>query len=60
MNIKTGDLVTLKGLNKQKEKPIGIVKRTLDSRTYEIFGSMKVWQQDFTSRHGKRTSLRSD
>ena len=37
MNIKTGDLVTLKGLRKQKEKPIGIVKRTLDSRTYEIF-----------------------
>ena len=37
LNINPGDIVTLKGLNNQDEKPIGIVKRTLDGRTYEIF-----------------------
>ena len=31
-----GDLVTLKGLSKQKEKPIGIVKRKIGTKTYEI------------------------
>jgi hypothetical protein len=31
-----GDLVTLKGLSKQKEKPIGIVKRKVGIKTYEI------------------------
>ena len=35
-NIKPGDLVTLKGLNNQNEKPIGIVKRVMDNKTYEI------------------------
>ena len=34
-DIKPGDLVTLKGLNKQKEKPIGIVKKKLN-KTFEI------------------------
>ena len=28
--------MTLKGLSKQKEKPIGIVKRKADNKTYEI------------------------
>ena len=36
ININPGDLVTLKGLNGQQEKPIGIVKRSLDNKTYEI------------------------
>ena len=36
-DIKPGDLVTLKGLSKQEEKPVGIVKRSLDNKTYEIF-----------------------
>ena len=36
MDIYAGDLVTLKGLNNQKEKPIGIVKRKADEKTYEI------------------------
>ena len=31
-----GDLVTLKGLSKQKEKPIGIVKRKVGTKTYEV------------------------
>lgn len=35
-DIKPGDIVTLKGLSKQKEKPLGIVKRKLDKKTYEI------------------------
>ena len=35
-DIKPGDLVTLKGLNKQKEKPIGIVKRSIGNKTFEI------------------------
>ncbi len=34
--IKPGDLVTLKGLSKQKEKPIGIVKRKVTNKTFEI------------------------
>ena len=36
LEIKPGDLVTLKGLAKQKEKPIGIVKRTVGEKTFEI------------------------
>ena len=36
INIKPGDLVTLKGLNNQNEKPIGIVKRVVSQKTYEI------------------------
>ncbi len=36
MDIYAGDLVTLKGLNNQKEKPIGIVKRKVGNKTYEI------------------------
>jgi len=36
-DIKPGDLVTLKGLSKQQEKPVGIVKRTVGEKTYEIF-----------------------
>jgi predicted CoA-binding protein len=36
-DIKPGDLVTLKGLSKQDERPVGIVKRILDNKTYEIF-----------------------
>ena len=36
-DIKPGDLVTLKGLSKQEEKPLGIVKRSMDSKTFEIF-----------------------
>jgi len=35
-NIKPGDLVTLKGLNNQSEKPIGIVKRSVGNKTFEI------------------------
>jgi len=35
-DIKPGDLVTLKGLNKQKEKPIGIVKKSMGNKTFEI------------------------
>jgi len=35
-DIKPGDLVTLKGLSKQKEKPIGIVKKRLNEKTFEI------------------------
>ena len=36
VDINPGDIVTLKGLNNQKEKPIGIVKRSIDDKTYEI------------------------
>ena len=36
-DIKPGDLVTLKGLGNQKEKPLGIVKRTIGTKTLEIF-----------------------
>jgi len=36
LEIKPGDLVTLKGLNKQKEKPIGIVKKEVGNKTFEI------------------------
>ena len=36
-DIKPGDLVTLKGLNNQEEKPVGIVKRSMGNKTYEIF-----------------------
>ena len=36
-DIKLGDLVTLKGLSKQEEKPLGIVKRYLGTDTFEIF-----------------------
>jgi len=34
--INLGDLVTLKGLSKQEEKPIGIVKRKAGNKTFEI------------------------
>ena len=37
MEIKPGDLVTLKGLKNQEEKPIGIVKRKVKAKTFEIF-----------------------
>tara|TARA_B100000029_G_scaffold436571_1_gene451253 strand:- start:227 stop:427 length:201 start_codon:yes stop_codon:yes gene_type:complete len=36
VDINPGDIVTLKGLNNQKEKPIGIVKRKVGNKTYEI------------------------
>ena len=36
-DIKPGDIVTLKGLNNQQEKPVGIVKRKAGNKTYEIF-----------------------
>ena len=36
-DIRPGDIVTLKGLSKQEEKPVGIVKRSVDNKTYEIF-----------------------
>ncbi len=36
-DIKPGDIVTLKGLSKQQEKPVGIVKRSVGNKTYEIF-----------------------
>ena len=36
-DIKPGDLVTLKGLGNQKEKPLGIVKRKVSNKTFEIF-----------------------
>tara|TARA_Y100000034_G_scaffold135787_1_gene209132 strand:+ start:1404 stop:1607 length:204 start_codon:yes stop_codon:yes gene_type:complete len=35
-DIKLGDLVTLKGLSKQEEKPVGIVKRRVNNKTFEI------------------------
>ena len=35
-DIEPGDLVTLKGLSKQEEKPVGIVKRFVGRRAYEI------------------------
>ena len=35
-DIKPGDIVTLKGLNKQKEKPIGIVKKKINEKTFQI------------------------
>ncbi len=36
-DIRPGDIVTLKGLSKQQEKPVGIVKRSVGNKTYEIF-----------------------
>jgi predicted CoA-binding protein len=36
-DIRPGDIVTLKGLSKQEEKPVGIVKRSVGNKTYEIF-----------------------
>ena len=35
-NIQPGDIVTLKGLSNQKEKPIGIVKKKISEKTFEI------------------------
>ena len=35
-DIHPGDIVTLKGLSKQKEKPIGIVKKKINEKTFEI------------------------
>jgi len=37
LDIKPGDLVTLKGMSKQKEKPIGMVKRKWAIDHIEIF-----------------------
>ena len=37
LDIKPGDLVTLKGLSNQEEKPVGIVKKKVGNKTYEIF-----------------------
>ena len=37
MDILEGDLVTLKGLSKHEEKPIGIVKKKINNKWYEIF-----------------------
>jgi len=37
LDILEGDLVTLKGLSKQEEKPIGIVKKKINNKWYEIF-----------------------
>ena len=34
--IHTGDIVTLRGMLKAKEKPLGIVKRKWTSRLFEI------------------------
>jgi hypothetical protein len=36
-NIQPGDLVTLKGMSNQKEKPIGMVKRIWATKDIEIF-----------------------
>ncbi len=36
-NIQPGDLVTLKGMNNIKEKPIGMVKRKWATNDLEIF-----------------------
>ena len=36
-DIKPGDLVTLKGMNKAKDKPIGMVKRKWTTNDIEIF-----------------------
>ena len=36
-NIQPGDLVTLKGMNKTQEKPIGMVKRKWATGDLEIF-----------------------
>jgi hypothetical protein len=36
-NINPGDLVTLKGIKKVTEKPVGIVKRVFDRNDAEIF-----------------------
>ena len=36
-DIEPGDLVTLKGLSKQQEKPIGMVKRKWTTDDIEIF-----------------------
>tara|TARA_Y100001938_G_C8013762_1_gene391455 strand:+ start:818 stop:1033 length:216 start_codon:yes stop_codon:yes gene_type:complete len=35
-DIEPGDLVTLRGLGNQEEKPVGIVKRSLGRKTFEI------------------------
>ena len=37
LEIKPGDLVTLKGMSNNKEKPIGMVKRKWSVDTMEIF-----------------------
>tara|TARA_Y100000034_G_scaffold81339_1_gene97473 strand:+ start:257 stop:460 length:204 start_codon:yes stop_codon:yes gene_type:complete len=37
ININPGDLVTLKGMSKSKEKPIGIVKKKWSRGVLEIF-----------------------
>jgi len=36
-DIKPGDLVTLKGMSQQREKPIGMVKKKWAADHYEIF-----------------------
>jgi len=36
-NIQPGDLVTLRGMSNQKEKPIGMVKRIWATKDIEIF-----------------------
>ena len=47
MDINTGDLVTLKGLSRQKEKPVGIVKRKVGSRSYEIIWINEAYAKRF-------------
>ena len=37
LDIKPGDLVTLKGMSRYKEKPIGMVKRKWAVDTMEVF-----------------------
>jgi len=36
-DIKPGDLVTLKGMSRQKEKPIGMAKKIFYNKKCEIF-----------------------
>ena len=41
-DIRPGDIVTLKGLSKQEEKPVGIVKRSMGNKTYEILANASM------------------
>ncbi len=42
LDILEGDLVTLKGLSKHEEKPIGIVKKKLTTNGMKYFGLTKI------------------
>lgn len=54
LDIGTGDIVTLKGLANQQEKPIGIVNKQVGFRMHEIF-----WLNDYAERFALLNHVKS-